>query len=46
VAESYRKLLYDALGKTESDVFPLRVVAVPGLALGVSEALVPGWMGV
>ncbi len=46
VAESYRIALYGALGKTESEVFPLRVVAVPGLALGVAEAVVPGWMTV
>jgi hypothetical protein len=46
VAEPYRNALYAALGATEADVFPLRVAALPDLALGVVEAMVPGWMGV
>jgi hypothetical protein len=44
VAETYRNALYDALGKGEAKVFPLQVAALPDLATGVTEAVVPGWM--
>ena len=44
VPEQQRRDFLEALGKQESDLFPLRVVAQSGFSSGAVEVDVPGWV--